>query len=70
MRTIFLIAVVFGTPVATQQPGMIDATKLSVAELMALAAAERAAPTRLSCCDWGGLGCVTRQGTMTRPPPS
>jgi|AMFO01.1.fsa_nt_gi hypothetical protein len=68
MRVLFLIAVMFGSPVAAQQSGMIDATKLSVAELMALAAAERAAPTRLSCCDWGGLGCVTREAK--KQPPS
>ena len=33
---------------------MIDASTLSLEELMALAAAERANPTRLQCCDWGG----------------
>jgi hypothetical protein len=35
---------------------MIDARALSIADLMALAARERAAPIGLSCCDWGG-GC-------------
>ncbi len=36
---------------------MIDATKLSVAELMALADAERQNAERHNCCDWGGGGC-------------
>lgn len=37
---------------------MVDASKLSVAELQALAAAARAEAGREMCCDWGGLGCV------------
>ena len=36
---------------------MIDATKLSVAELQALAAEERENAGAHSCCDWGGGGC-------------
>ncbi len=37
---------------------MIDATKLTVAELMALANAERRNPGPLSCCDWSGGNCL------------
>lgn len=36
---------------------MIDATKLTVAELQAMAADERESATRVQCCDWGGGGC-------------
>ncbi|MDD9921620.1 MAG: hypothetical protein OXQ92_04965 [Boseongicola sp.] len=61
MRQLILILALAG-PVAAQEPAeapaLIDATKLSVAELMALAAAEREAQDALGCCDWGGLGCV------------
>ncbi|NNC60508.1 MAG: hypothetical protein HKO05_11025 [Erythrobacter sp.] len=45
------------------QPRMIDATGLTVQELMALALAEREAGAAHSCCDWGGLGC--RAETMS-----
>ena len=38
-------------------PHMIDATTLTVAELMALAAEERESAQAHDCCDWGGLGC-------------
>ena len=33
---------------------VIDAKNLSVEDLIALAVKERANPTRLQCCDWGG----------------
>ncbi|NNL73934.1 MAG: hypothetical protein HKP29_11265 [Silicimonas sp.] len=42
---------------------MIDATGLTVQELMALALTEREAGAAHSCCDWGGLGC--RAETMS-----
>lgn len=37
---------------------MIDASKLSLEELMALAHQERENATRLHCCDWGGGSCL------------
>ena len=39
-------------------PRLVDATKLTVEELLALAVAERERADRLGCCDWGGLGCM------------
>lgn len=45
----------------TIKPGeirMIDASKLTLEELMELARAERNDPTRLQCCDWGGGTCI------------
>ncbi len=60
-RLLFTFAILacpaYAMDAATGGPKMIDATGLSVKELMALAAAERAAPDAMSCCDWGGLGC-------------
>ena len=61
MRMMFLIALLMATPATAQQITMIDATTLTVEQLMAMAAAERDAPTPLSCCDWGGLGCVVHK---------
>lgn len=66
MRAIILI-IALASPAASQQisepaqPTLIDATKLSVAELLALAAQERAEQSAQGCCDWGGLGCVPHQ---------
>ena len=48
---------------------MIDATRLTVAELMALANAERQNPGPFSCCDWSGGNCMEAQeifGTAKR----
>lgn len=52
-------------PRQTQVIEMIDETTLTVAELMALAAAERDAPTALSCCDWS-IGAYQLHGVGTR----
>lgn len=65
MQRICLVLLLLAAPVQAQDTGvqvvngirMIDATKLSVAELQALAAAERETPTHVNCCDWGGGGC-------------
>ena len=65
MRSLTLILVLLAAPVQAQETGvqmvdgirMIDATKLSVAEIQALAAAEREHPTHVNCCDWSGGGC-------------
>lgn len=43
---------------------MIDATKLSAQELMAMAALARDDAQAHNCCDWGGLGC--RPETLER----
>ena len=53
-------------------PELIDATRLSVTELMALAAAERDGAEAHSCCDWGGLGCraETMSAARSRTPES
>lgn len=58
MRPLLLAAALIASPAQGQEIEMIDATKLSVADLMAMAAAERDTPTPLNCCDWGGLGCA------------
>jgi len=42
---------------ATPEIKMIDATTLTVEELMALAAAERESVGAHTFCDWGGMGC-------------
>ncbi|MGI9394158.1 MAG: hypothetical protein ACR2OY_05885 [Boseongicola sp.] len=66
MQRFWLIFLLLATPVQAQEHAvqvingirMIDATKLSVAELQALAIAERENPTHVNCCDWsGGGGC-------------
>ncbi|MGI9390048.1 MAG: hypothetical protein ACR2O1_08330 [Boseongicola sp.] len=66
MQRIWLIFLLLAAPVQAQEHAvqvingirMIDATKLSVAEMRALAAAERENPTHVNCCDWsGGGGC-------------
>ena len=65
MYRIWLIVLLLAAPVQAQENGvqvvggirMIDATKLSVAEIQALAAAERENPTHVNCCDWSGGGC-------------
>lgn len=67
MRLILFLALTLAAPAVAQDASetanpaqairMIDAKGLSVAELMAMAAAERRQPTALSCCDWGG-GCI------------
>jgi hypothetical protein len=65
MRQIWMILFLMAAPVQAQDSAvqvingirMIDATKLSVAELQALAAEERENATFLNCCDWGGGGC-------------
>lgn len=61
-----------GSPAMAEAPEMIDATKLSVAELLALAADARADASAHGCCDWGGMGCrveaVSRvQARRTQP---
>ena len=58
MKALALTVALLAPPAMAQEIKLIDATKLTVADLMALAAAERDAPTPLNCCDWGGLGCV------------
>ena len=73
MRQIWLILLLMATPVQAQETGvqvingirMIDATKLSVAELQALAAAERENATHINCCDWGGGGCQPERARAT-----
>ena len=65
MYRIWLIVLLLAAPAQAQETGvqvvggirMIDATKLSVAEIQALAAAERENPTHVNCCDWSGGGC-------------
>ena len=67
MRLILFLALTLAAPAVAQGSSetadpapairMIDAKGLSVADLMAMAAAERRQPTALSCCDWGG-GCI------------
>ena len=52
-------------PRQTQVIEMIDETTLTVAELMALAAAERDAPTALSCCDCGEFTVDGMKATAT-----
>ena len=47
---------------------LIDATKLSLEELMALADTERQNATRLHCCDWGGGGCDSKAALKTFAP--
>ncbi|MDJ0826029.1 MAG: hypothetical protein QNJ16_11055 [Rhodobacter sp.] len=39
-------------------PRLVDATQLSVAELLSMAAEERTNASWLKCCDWGGPGCT------------
>lgn len=69
MRYTVILVSLLAAPAMAQQslpeiaaaPQIIDATKLTVEELMALARAERERPTSFSCCDWGGLGCVVHR---------
>ena len=70
MRLILLLPLMLAVPAAAQDNAkpvirMIDATTLSMADLMALAAAERDNPTPLSCCDWGA-GCAPH-GVQNQP---
>ena len=60
MRTILIllsasVAPAFAAEVEIQ---VIDATELSVAEFLAMAAEARQNAENHDCCDWGGLGCV------------
>lgn len=65
MKTMLLITLLLAAPGQAQETGVqvidgirfIDASKLSVTELQALAAAERENPTHVNCCDWSGGGC-------------
>ena len=73
MRQIWMILFLMAAPVQAQETGvqvvngirMIDAAKLSVAELQALAAAERENATHINCCDWGGIGCQPERARAT-----
>lgn len=73
MRPALLILLLLAAPVQAQETGvqvingirMIDATKLSVTELQALAAAERENATHINCCDWGGSGCQPERARAT-----
>lgn len=44
----------FAQAIPPEDITIIDATSLTLEELMALSRAERENPTRLQCCDWGG----------------
>lgn len=65
MRFLVFILTLLALPATAEESAVqivngiriIDATKLSVAELMALADEERQTATRAQCCDWGGGGC-------------
>ena len=62
MRILATLLLLFSAPIwaeGTHKPEikMIDGTKLTVEELMAMAAAEREAEGAHTCCDWGGMGC-------------
>ncbi len=73
MRQIWMILFLMAAPVQAQDSAvqvingirLIDASKLSVAELQALAAAERANATHINCCDWGGNGCDPERARAT-----
>ena len=55
---VFLFAVASPAFAGEGEFRLIDATKLSVEELMAMAAEARQNAQLHDCCDWGGLGCV------------
>ena len=62
MRLLALLIMLTPAPIWAGEPAepeikMIDGTKLTVEELMAMAAAEREAEGAHTCCDWGGMGC-------------
>ena len=65
MRFLVFILTLLALPATAEESAVqivngiriIDATKLSVAELMALADEERQNATPAHCCDWGGGGC-------------
>ena len=65
MRTLLVLLTILAPPAMAGDGAvtivngirMIDATKLSVAEIQAMAAAERENPTHVNCCDWSGGGC-------------
>jgi len=61
MYRIFALLLTLSTPGQAQEITMIDATKLTVAELMALANQDRQAATLVDCCDWSGGGCLPQR---------
>ena len=70
-----LAAMLIGGPAMAEAPAirMIDASELTVEELLALAAAERENAGPHSCCDWGGMGCrvdtvAWKQAEPSQPP--
>lgn len=67
MRIVLVVFMLSAQPVWADGSGAgapaepIDATTLTVAELLALAAAERERADPSGCCDWGGLGCMPHE---------
>ena len=65
MRKALMVLFLLALPVQAEESAVqivngirtIDATKLSVAELLALAGAARESASHVNCCDWSGGGC-------------